>query len=70
MHISVPADWLKQGDPTMHIELLTMVTATVYMGAMLTLGRSVPAVRYRRVGGLRFIRVGRFQASFCVVRGG
>lgn len=26
--------------------------------------------RYRRVGGLRFLRLGRWQFSFCVVRKG
>ena len=31
--------------------------------------RAVVLLRVRRVGGLTFLRVGRFQASFCVVRG-
>ena len=32
--------------------------------------RAVVLLRVRRVGGLTFMRVGRFQASFCRVRGG
>ena len=28
----------------------------------------LPSVRYTKVGGLRFLRIGRLQLSFCVCR--
>lgn len=31
-------------------------------------GDLLPRSRYRRVGGLRFLRIGRLQLSFCVCR--
>lgn len=31
--------------------------------------RRAPLIRHRKVGGIRFIRIGRLQVSFCKCRG-
>ena len=38
-----------------------------WLGTLATIG-AWPRMRYRRVGGLRFLRVGRVQMSWCLCR--
>ncbi len=39
-------------------------------GVLMHACEMLPRVRMRKVGGLRFLRVGRLQCSFCLVRMG
>lgn len=51
-------------------DLLTFGAVAVAIGIVLTIGGQLILfdVRARRVGGIRFARVGRFCFSFCVAR--
>lgn len=45
-----------------------MTTSLILIGLTAPLMHAadmLPRMRYRKVGGLRFLRVGRFQFSFC-----
>lgn len=53
----------------MAFDLAMLITALPIAGLVVAAPAHLPRASYRKVGGLRFLRVGRFQASFCVVRG-
>ncbi len=49
--------------------LLTTAPLIGWIGLLAGIG-AAHRVRYRRVGGIRFLRIGRFQMTFCKCREG
>lgn len=53
--------------------LFVMVTGSTAIASVATATVAylsfAPRCRYRKVGGLRFVRVGRLQLSFCICKG-
>ena len=47
---------------------LAIIGLTAPLAHMVTEGMHMPRVKYMKVGGLRFLRIGRLQLSFCVCR--
>ena len=48
--------------------IITTAPFLAWLGTLAAFGAPWPRVSYRRVGGLRFLRVGRLQMSFCLCR--
>ena len=50
---------------------MTLAIASIvpaWMLALFAVGTGLPTYRNRKVGGIRFVRIGRVQMSFCVLR--
>jgi hypothetical protein len=45
-----------------------MIAIPMLTACMLHAVELLPRVRYRKVGGLRFLKVGRLQMSFCITK--
>jgi hypothetical protein len=48
---------------------MTTLAFTGIVGAMMHATGFLPRVRNRKVGGIRFLRIGRYQFSFCRCKG-
>ena len=47
---------------------LSMFIPAICLTVLAVTSDAMPSVRYRKVGGLRFFRFGRYQLSFCRCR--